>query len=208
VFLKDKFSSTVNHIVIFVNQISFSVQFSSLLVESVSIGGASQNWHAICVHVKVTKYPTDVEASEWEDLGELSVLKLCFIEQDSALPCANMAILVNNVSLLVHHESSLVHEYIFALLIFTLQHLDVAIAVAIKHAHDFLNLKSFALIVIHLGHESAIGFELGGCKDLPSRFVNKVAHCIDHEALQGHLTTQFIKVVIPSLCFLEAQWVI
>ena len=100
------------------------------------------------VHLNVTKDPVDIEAREWEDLGELStILELCLQEENFALSSANMAIMCHDVAPLIHHETSLVNIDLVSVLITPQQELDVAIAVTIEHSHDLLQLKRLPIVV-------------------------------------------------------------
>ena len=120
------------------------------------------------VHLNVAQDAVDVEAGEWEDFGELSVLQLIVEEENFPLSRADMAVLIDDVTLMVDHETCFVYIHIIALIILSIQQLDLAIAVSVEDAHYFLDLECLACICVELGHEAAELLELLGVKSFGS----------------------------------------
>lgn len=127
------------------------------------------------IHLDIADDAVDVEAGEWEDLRELSVLQLSFEEEDLAFTRADMAISRHNVASLVDHKASFVNIDILASLIFAEEQLDVASAITIEDTHDFLQFKCLAIVVEELRHQAAKLTELFPVKALDAILVNDTA---------------------------------
>ena len=156
------------------------------------------------IHFKVRHDPVDVEASEREDLRNLtSPAELLLKEEDFTLSSANMTITSDDVPLFIDHEASLVYVNVVALLVFAEQELNLTRAVPIEHTHNFLDLESLPVVIKHLGHETAKLLELHVVETLDTVLVDDAALLVHHEALHRDKPTKLINEAITSLSFIE-----
>ena len=96
------------------------------------------------VHLDVTQYALDVETSEWEYLGEFSVLQLVFQEENLSLSCTNVSVFCDYITLMVDHKASLVNSHVLATFIFASKQLDLSVAISVENSHNFLDFESLS----------------------------------------------------------------
>lgn len=208
VFLEDKLASVVHHISFGVHQETSHIDFPSSAVHEMTVCVIHQHGVARSVDLVLSQNSANVEPAEGEDLGELTLIQMGLVEQDSALAGADASFFVDDVTRFVNHEASLVHEDILTSLVFASQFANAAIFVAIKDAHDLLNLKSFALVVVHLWHEASERFELASGEDLAATLVDQVSLLVMHKALQSDLSAQLVVVFALLLSLVEGERII
>ena len=112
------------------------------------------------VHLDITQYALDVETSEWEYLGEFSVLQLVFQEENLSLSCTNVSVFCDYITLMVDHKASLVNSHVLATFIFASKQLDPSVAISVENSHNFLDFESLSLICVEFRHQSTELLEL------------------------------------------------
>ena len=119
-----------------------------------------EDWMTTGVHLDITQYALDVETSEWEYLGEFSVLQLVFQEENLSLSCTNVSVFCDYITLMVDHKASLVNSHVLATFIFSSKQLDPSVAISVENSHNFLDFESLSLICVEFRHQSTELLEL------------------------------------------------
>ena len=208
-FLEDQFAANIDNVAPNVRQVALSVDKTTTTVNSLSVLVHDEQRLTTGVHLDVTQDPVNVEACEWEDLGEFAaVLELRFKEDDFALSRADMTIVCHNVASPVDHEAGLVDVYFVTVLIASKQELDITITVPIEHAHDLLQLKCFPVVVEQLGQKTSKLAELRLIKPLDTMLIDNASIFVNKEALQRDGSAELVNNSTATMCLLEAKLVL